>query len=139
MLQRKFTRMFFFKFNLHKPEYAERLNRLNMMSLKTRRLISDEMSLYKIFHRRIDTKLNQSIVFFNHGRSTRRNVASDRPIFYTATYSSNAEQNEPLNRMQDHHNKYFTGCDILNTSFESFKNSVVNTAMNSVLINDNVN
>ena len=132
-VQRKYTRMYYYKFNMSKPDYAERLDRLNMKSLEKRRLMSDEMTLYKIFHRRIDTKLNESIAFFNHGRSTRRNVASSRPIFYTTTYSSNAERNQPLNRMQDHHDKYFPECDIFIDSIVSFKNSVINAATNLVL------
>lgn len=50
VLQRKYTRMFFLKFNLPKPDYDARLEHLNMMSLNRRRLINDGIILYKIIH-----------------------------------------------------------------------------------------
>ncbi len=124
-VQRKYTRMFFYKFNFQKTEYVDRLKRLNISSLESRRLKNDEIILFKIMHGQMDTTLNQSLTYFNHGRVTRR----DRPVFYTPRYTSNIVQNEPLHRMQDHHDKYFSGCDIFCESIESFKNSVVNTVL----------
>lgn len=38
-IQRKFTRMFYFKFRLVKPDYHDRLNNLEMQSLISRRLV----------------------------------------------------------------------------------------------------
>lgn len=114
--------MYFYKFRLNGVEYHDRLKRLKLFSLKSRRMINDEITLYKIIHNRIDTTLNQKLSYYNHGRITRR----DQPIFYPPKYNSNIVQNEPLNRMQDRHNELFPDPDILNAEFSSFKNSVKN-------------
>lgn len=124
-VQRRFTRMYFFKFRLQRLEYPDRLKHLKINSLKSRRLVNDEIILYKIIHHRIDTKLNQSLTYYTHGRQTRR----DKPVFYTTNYSSNIVQNEPIHRMQDRHDEYFFRTDIFNEPFESFKNSVKNTVL----------
>lgn len=122
-VQKKFTRMYFYKFNLEKTEYEHRLKTINITSLKTRRLKNDEMILHKIIHGHMDTVLSQSINYNIHGRILRRN----RPLFYTPTYSSNIVQNEPLHRMQDNHDKFFSNCDIFNESINAFKKSVMET------------
>lgn len=122
-VQRKYTRMFFFKFGLQKAEYDDRLKQLKMRSLNARRKLRDEMVLYKILHKHMDTKLFHTINFYNHGRVMRRS----KPVFYTPTYTSNIVQNEPLYRMQDHHDKYFSGCDVFSESFCSFKRRVLET------------
>ncbi len=51
-IQKKFTRMFYFKFNMEnpRPHYDVRLKKLKMHSLETRRLENDEISLFKIIH-----------------------------------------------------------------------------------------
>lgn len=46
-VQKKFTRMLYYKFNWVKPDYKTRLKQLNMTSLETRRLQLDEITLYK--------------------------------------------------------------------------------------------
>ena len=122
-VQKKYTRMFFFKFGMQKAEYKDRLNHLKMRSLNSRRKVTDEIVLYKILHKHMDTKLIDSISFYTHGRQTRRN----KSIFYTPTYTSNIVQNEPLHRMQDHHDKYFPGCDIFSETLHNFKASVLGT------------
>lgn len=119
-VQRKFTRMYFFKFKLTRIDYDDRLIHLQIHSLKTRRLENDEITLYKIIHNRIDTSLNQHLSYYNHGRVSRR----DQPIFYTPFGSSNIVRNEPLHRMQNHHDKYFHDINIFDDSFYSFKKLV---------------
>lgn len=119
-VQRKYTRMYFFKFNLTRIDYDDRLTHLKIHSLKSRRLENDEITLYKIIHNRIDTSLNQHLSYYNHGRVSRR----DQPTFYTPFGSSNIVRNEPLHRMQNHHDKYFHDINIFDDSFYSFKKLV---------------
>lgn len=124
-VQRKYTRMFFFKYNMHKTEYVDRLVSLSMTSLRDRRVKNDEIILYKIMHGLMDTRLAQSISYCSRGRNTRR-IA---PVFYTPLYSSNIVQNEPLHRMQDHHDEFFSGCDLFTGSVGAFKKAVMETRL----------
>jgi len=49
-VQKKFTRMFYFKFNIEtpRPHYHVRLKRLKMHSLESRRIENDEIMLFKL-------------------------------------------------------------------------------------------
>lgn len=121
-VQRKFTRMYYFKFKLAKPEYHDRLKYLKMHSLKSRRLENDEITLYKIMHNILDTSLTNSLSYHNQIRPT-RNV---HQIFYTPRISSNIEFNAPIHRLQQHHDKFFSDIDLFTDSFHSFKTCVKN-------------
>lgn len=119
-VQRKFARMFFYKFRITKMEHEERRRYLNLRSLASRRLQNDELILYKLIHNRMDSSLVHEISYDNRERFTRQ---SDR-VFYTPLWSSNIVRNEPLHRMQENHDKYFSGIYLMNHSFQSFKNLV---------------
>src|ERR1700744_624629 len=49
-VQRKFTRMLYRKFNWPKVECHQRLERLKLPLLESRRYIADEKLLYKVFY-----------------------------------------------------------------------------------------
>lgn len=120
-VQRKFTRMYYFKFGLDKPEYCDRLIYMKMHSLESRRLENDEITLYKIIHNIIDTSLSHSLSFHTQVRPCRQ---QHQQVFYLPTVSSNIEDNEPIHRMQRNHDMLFPEVNLFAESFYSFKSSV---------------
>jgi ribonucleases P/MRP protein subunit RPP40 len=78
-VQKKFTRMFYFKFRIAhpRPPYYQRLKHLKLRSLETRRLENDEIMLYKLIHNHVDSALSQRISFHQPTRTTRQDS-----IFY---------------------------------------------------------
>lgn len=118
-VQRKFTRMLYYKFNWFKPDYpSSRLRQLKMKSLETRRLQLDEMVLFKLIHGKIDTNLSSLISNYQPQRHTRHNVHQD---FYLPTPSSNIQINSPIYRIQNHHNVYFKSGEIFNSTLSRYK------------------
>lgn len=120
-VQRKFTRMLYYKFNWIKPDYPTRLRQLNMTSLESRRLQLDEYLLFKIINGRLDTKLSSRLSYHHPQRSTRLNSEDQHQLFYLPKASSNIQRNSPLFRIQEHHNQYFSSIDITNTASYNFK------------------
>lgn len=120
-VQRKFTRMLYYKFKWIKPDYATRLKQLKMQSLETRRLQLDEMLLYKIIHEKVDTSLTSRICIHQPQRTTRQ---QSHRTFYLPTPSSNIQLNSPIHRIQNNHDIYFRSCDIMNTTYSQYKNIV---------------
>lgn len=121
-VQRKFTRMLYRKFNWNYAEYPQRLERLKLQLLESRRYIADEVFLYKVVNGCFTTALDADIVVFNSVRSTRQ----ETPTFYPPHYASNIESNSPVVRMQFNHNDLFNDLDIFNAPFNSFKSKVRN-------------
>ena len=120
-VQRKFTRMLYYKFKWPKQDYSTRLIRLKMKSLETRRLELDEMVLYKLVHGKIDASLSRRLCTYEPPRFTRQSV---HHLFYVATPVSNVQLNSPVHRMQNSHNVYFKELDIFNLPFNRFKRAV---------------
>lgn len=118
-VQKKFTRMLYFRFNWEKPNYKTRLKQLHMVSLETRRLQSDEILLHKIIHGYVNTSIN-SLIRFNLPHRVTRNP----PTFYLPTTSTNYAANAPIHRMLDNHNKIFSSIDIRNPNRLTFKNAI---------------
>lgn len=119
-VQKKFTRMFYFKFNMEhpRPEYNIRLKRLKMHSLESRRIENDEIMLFKIIHKYIDSRsLYQRLSFHRPTRFTRRNQLNQqrhpKQTFYLPKMSTNYEANAPINRIQLNHDKYFSSVNVL--------------------------
>lgn len=112
-VQRKFTRMMYYRFQWSKPEYNARLEKLKMQSLETRRLQLDEMLLFKIIHGKIDTNLESRISYYQPQRSTRNQF---NRTFYLPTQTSNIQRNTPIHRIQNNHDVYFASCDVVNSS-----------------------
>lgn len=54
---KKFSTMFFYKFNIEKQSYDKRLNVLRVHSLESRRMLIDKVTLFKLVSRRIDSQL----------------------------------------------------------------------------------
>lgn len=109
-VQRKFTRMFYYKFGIAnpRPPYHERLKALKLHSLETRRLESDELMLYKLIHKRVDSTLSQRIAFHQPSRATRQNS-----LFYLPNVTTNIQLNSPIHRIQRNHMQFFRNMDIV--------------------------
>ncbi|XP_037049545.1 uncharacterized protein LOC119083844 [Bradysia coprophila] len=84
-VQRKFTRMLYRKFNWNYVDYPQRLARLKLPMLESRRFISDEIFLYKVVNGRFTVALDNDVVLYNSRRPSRH----EAPTFYPATYVSN--------------------------------------------------
>lgn len=120
-VQKKFTRMFYFKFRIAypRPSYDQRLLKLNLRSLESRRLENDEVTLYKLVHNHIDTTLRNKISYHQPARATRRN-----PVFYLPRMYTNYQENSPIYRVQRNHDVYFSELNIFNSNLNSFKKLV---------------
>jgi hypothetical protein len=73
LIQKKFVRMLSFRMNLHRTLqcYEDRLERFQMMSLKCRRKLIEQMILYNIIHSQIDSPyliLLSQLTFKTHCR-----------------------------------------------------------------------
>lgn len=125
-VQKKFSRMYYFKFNLGnpRPQYDIRLKHLNMHSLESRRLENDEIMLFKTIHGQIDSdQLRESLSVHQPARFTR---TSQNRTFYLPKMASNYEMNAPLNRIQMNHDVYFATWDVFHGRLPKFKKTVRN-------------
>lgn len=116
-VQRRFTRGIYRKF--HYP--GEKINlmrevRLEILSLQDRRIITDELTLYKIMSETLETDLLNRIQVNARERFTRQNNT-----FYLQTVTNNVEYNSPILRMQRQHDPLFRMNDLNEPSFSAFK------------------
>lgn len=120
-VQKKFSRMFYFKFGIAypRPPYDIRLKHLKLHSLKSRRLENDEIMLFKLIHGHVDSSLSQKISFHQPAINTRQ-----ASTFYLPKMFTNFQQNAPVYRFQCNHDAYFQGLDIVGTGTFSFIKSV---------------
>jgi len=121
-VQKKFTRMMYYKFHWIKPKYEIRLRQLKMQSLESRRLQLDEITLYKIIHGRIDTNLISRIKYHTPEFTTRQNRTFHLPVMS----ATSVQGNSPMVRLQRNHDIYFSAIDIINTTLPQFKLQVKN-------------
>lgn len=111
-VQKKFTRMLYYKFQWEKPSYKERLKNLGMLSLESRRIQLDEILLLKIISGQVNTTMRSEIQFHIPQRFTR-----NPPTFYQHTPATNYAQNAPIYRLLSNHDKYFSSIDVTNPNF----------------------
>lgn len=115
-IQRRFTRMIYRKFNYPTEPYETRLLRLEMNSLENRRLMTDEIVLYKIQSESLVTSLRHSLSHYNAHRVTRQN-----PTFYLPAVTSNIEFFAPILRLQRQHNESFNNVQLDEPNLNAFK------------------
>lgn len=118
--------MFYFKFNLGnpRPEYRDRLKKLKLHTLESRRIESDEIFLYKLVHNIVDSSLKNGLNFHQPQRETRQEL-----IFYLPKMSTNYQLNSPIFRLQRNHDTYFSNINlneekvmVLTNKLETFLN-----------------
>lgn len=87
-----------------------------MCSLENRRLVPDELVLYKIHPGLFKTTLNHAINFNHPTRFTRQNAT-----FYLPIVSSNIEYFAPMLRIQRQHNEIFNNVQLNDPNLHAFK------------------
>lgn len=117
-LQRKFTRFLAFRTIpfTEKLSYRVRLEKLNIVSLESRRLLLDEFLLFKIVNSLLDTNILNKLNFYASAYRTRYNK-----LFLPASSRTNVGLASPLNRIQANHNEYFNDLDLFSNTLSSFK------------------
>lgn len=118
-IQKRFTRMLFRKFHYPYEGYETRLLRLEMNSLENRRLMLDEIVLYKIQNGALITPLRNSLNYYNINRVTRQ-----RQTFYLPAVTSNIEFFAPILRLQRQHNDSFNNVQLDEPNLIAFKRYV---------------
>jgi ribonucleases P/MRP protein subunit RPP40 len=116
-VQRKFTRILNYRFRSPPEEYPDRLTRYSLTTLEQRRVLSDEIVLYKIVNGIIET---DTLAEFNF-RFYRNNVR-ERQFFAPPISRNNIRSFSPLVRLQRRHNQYFLATDLA-SPISAFKNS----------------
>lgn len=94
------TRTLYRKFNWPKVEHNQQLK---VPLIESRRIIADEIFLYKVVNRRFTVTLDDDVVLFSGVRSTRQVP----PIFYPPANNTNIEANSPNVRMQLNHDNLY--------------------------------
>lgn len=114
-VQKRFTRTIFRKFHYPYEKYHVRLIRLGMLSLENRRILNDELTLYKIKNGiiRIATEHDFAPI---QSRFTRHNR-----IFYLPTVTTNIEFHSPLLRMHRRHMECFNTLNLYEPTFSAFR------------------
>lgn len=122
-VQRKYTRMFYYKFKLGypRPDYHSRLKRMKLHTLESRRIENDEIFLYKLIHNLVDSSLKHGLTFHRPQRVTRQ-----APQFYLPTMSTNYQHNSPIFRLQRNHDTYFSDVNLHEDKVMTFKNEIRN-------------
>lgn len=114
-VQNRFTKLIYVNFRFPYQKSNVRLQQLEMHSLETRRIIHDEIILFKIIHRIIDSSLFRRISFHHGHRTTRHN---ETRTFYPKKTASNFESHSPIIRMQNNHDCYFRTLSITDPRFK---------------------
>lgn len=125
-VQKKFTRFLYYKSGIPYEQYNSRLKRYGLVSLESRRIIFDELALYKISNRLIETKLTNLI---RHRARLTYNMRFS-VCFDLHTYKSNFRTHSPLVRLQTNHNNIFNNFDLSMFSFHVFKKQITNFFLN---------
>lgn len=115
-VQRKYTRIVFFKMRHEPQSYKERLKTLDMLELEMRREYFDACLLHKLVHNR--DYCSHSRPYFRVGRQSNRMNIQFNP------YPSNNDYGRlrnPVNRAQLLYDRRFKTTNILNPNYNNFK------------------
>lgn len=115
-VQRRLTRMLVFRLGIPYECYSHRLKRFGLHSLETRRLIADELMLYKIANSLTQTSLLHKLRFTNPVYFFRNAF-----VFYLPSVTTNVEYFSPHLRFQRAHNDLFGDVNLFTDSITSFK------------------
>lgn len=118
-IQKRYTRFIYRKFHYPTESYETRLIRLEMFSLENRRLLTDELVLYKIMNNHLNTSLNESITLNHPFMRTRQNVT-----FHLTPVTNNVQFFAPILRNQRQHNECFNEIQLNEPNFNAFKRYV---------------
>lgn len=119
-IQKRFTRMLYRKFHFPTEPYETRLIRLELHSLENRRLLMDEMTLYKIFNGLLDTQLTTQMNTSQPIRYTRL-----QQTFYLPAVTTNIQYFSPILRMKRQHNETFNYVQLDEQNLNAFKRYII--------------
>ncbi|KAG7303291.1 hypothetical protein JYU34_011770 [Plutella xylostella] len=121
-IQRRFMRALVSRLGLRRkiPNYCDRLQRFNMLSLEKRRCVSDLTTLFKVANGSFGAQLLELIQFKVPARSVRF-----PKLFHVPPVNNNVSYNNPINRMCNTYNGICANVDIFNTSITCFKNDLI--------------
>lgn len=113
--------MFYYKFSLGnpRPDYHDRLKRMKLHTLESRRMENDEIFLYKLIHNLVDSSLKHGLTFHQPQRETRQ-----ESNFYLPTMSTNYQHNSPIFRLQSNHDTYFSNISLHEDKVMVFKKEI---------------
>ena len=124
-IQRRFSRCIFKKFRVSDvvPPYINRLQKLNLMSLESRRLYLDELLLYKIINSIVHTSFISEVNLYVPAYRSR-----NLNLFKVVTSATNAGLASPQYRLMINHDLFFSdqSLDIFDRSVYGFKSSMLN-------------
>lgn len=107
--------------------------RLDLLSLEDRRTLSDEIVLYKIYSKRINTTLTDQLHFNRPIRISRQN---NNNIFYLPFVTTNMEYFAPLLRLQRQHDIMFSNIDLNEPCLSAMKRYALYETKNNQFIFD---
>lgn len=96
------------------------MKQMGIISLKNRRIMTDEMWLYKIHNNYTKTKLKNEIILNIPRYNTRFT-----PFFYWDNSSTNLELNSILRRIQRSHNDHFRNLSLNEPSINKYKKQIL--------------
>lgn len=131
-VQRRFTRILFRRFRYpSEKHWCMRNFRLGLLSLEERRLVSDEITLYKIYSSKLRTKLTNQIRVHTRVRATRQNN-----MFYLPFVTNNVQHFSTMIRIQRQHDEDFYMNDLSEESMNAFKRYTLHEVNKKRLILD---
>ena len=126
-VQKKFTRFIQYQAQNTYESYNQRLDRYDMMTLKSRRIMTNELTLYKILNGKILTKMKETITMITENRSRRHRIT-----FRPNVVNNDVQFFSPIRRMQMNHDIYFDKTDIRDKSYENFKKQIKSIIQQSI-------
>ncbi|KAF9801953.1 hypothetical protein SFRURICE_016203 [Spodoptera frugiperda] len=128
----KFLRSVNYKCNKPRATYEQLLKQFNMISLESRRLLLEVMTLHGLCNNKFDcTSLTNQLCYVVPRTVCRREVRLPR-LFHTGTSRTNAGIRAPLRRLVDTYNSHFMDIDIFALSNMQFKRQVVKSLTETV-------
>lgn len=126
-VQKKFTRLLFFKRNIVYTDYENRLKQLNMLSLQNRRTYIDMCSLHNIIHNTVLQPLSEQLNYRNIPYPSRFN-----PLFVSSISRTNYGSNlNIIRRLQNTFISKFNDIDITNITLKDLQN-IVTIKLNNI-------
>lgn len=133
-VQRRYLKSMFYKCRIHKSSYNESLQKFNLLTLKSRRLLLQAMLLYRLIHNEVNCPELINNIFYIVPRTVIQRRARTYPLFATNTSRTNAGERAPLHRIVNSYNKYFQQVDIFAVSRLNFRKEVINILQLNQLI-----
>lgn len=121
-VQRKFLKSVNYRCCRSKSSYAKSLAKFSLCTLEHRRLLLDEIFLYKLCHNAFDcNNLTNQIYYRLPSRSKRIQESYPHRLFMTDPSRTNAGLRAPLNRIVSTYNTHFDDLDIFILPLSSFR------------------